>query len=134
MSIFNIIFYRFSSYCNVLDNRYHFLTNTKIKLISSTFQFNDTNHIQFIPFSKMTNELYNKSSAYVTYIYKYIYMYVHSSCGGSSPPFLKHSPLDPAWPPFFKIFVSSPLFFIPFLFKVFQTVPTTLTQPPPALI
>ena len=54
-----------------------------------------------------------------------------SVCGrgpGPLPSFLRYPPLDPAcpsmWPLLFKIFVSSPLFFVtnpPF--KVFQTVP-----------
>ena len=37
-------------------------------------------------------------------------------------------------PPLFKIFVSPPLFSIPPPFKVFQTVPSILTQPSPTLI
>ena len=40
----------------------------------------------------------------------------------------------PSLPAIIKIFASPPLFSVPSLFKVFQTVPSTLTQPPPTLI
>ena len=36
--------------------------------------------------------------------------------------------------PLFKIFVSPPLFSVPSPFKVTQTVPSILTQLPPALV
>ena len=48
-------------------------------------------------------------------------------------PFLRNPPLDPARH-LFKSFVSHPLFLIPAPFKVFKTVPSTLTQLSPALI
>ena len=50
-------------------------------------------------------------------------------------PFWSH-PCTP-WPsllPYFKIFVSPPLFSVPPPFKVFQTVPPTFMQIPPPLI
>ena len=50
------------------------------------------------------------------------------------PPISKTPTPWPSLPPFFKIFVSPPLFFVPALFKVFYTVLPTLTQLPPALI
>ena len=49
--------------------------------------------------------------------------------GFQSPPLGPSCPLS-----LFKIFISPPLFSVPPHFKVFQTVPPTLTQPPPALI
>ena len=52
---------------------------------------------------------------------------------GFQPPSLRHRPLDPACRPLFKIFVPPPLFSFPLPFKVFQTVPSTLTQLPHAL-
>ena len=51
--------------------------------------------------------------------------------GFQLPFFLRHLTLDPACAPLFKIFVSPPLFSVPPAFKVFQTVPSTLTQPSP---
>ena len=57
----------------------------------------------------------------------------HSSWRGS-PLFLRYPPLDPACPcPFFKFCFLSP-FFCSAPFKIFYTVPPTLTQFPPALI
>ena len=53
--------------------------------------------------------------------------------GVPAPPFLRHPPLDPACP-LFKISVSPPIFYVPPSFKVFSTVSSTLTQPPPAVI
>ena len=54
------------------------------------------------------------------------------------PPKVHCSPIVrkgvPAPPPFLKIFLSPPLFSVIPPFKVFQTVPRTLMQPPPALI
>ena len=44
--------------------------------------------------------------------------------------FLRHPLLDPADLSFLKSLVSSPLFSVPPSFKVFQTVPPTLTKPP----
>ena len=40
----------------------------------------------------------------------------------------------PSLPAIIKIYASPPLFFVPSPFKVFQTVPSTPTQPPPTLI
>ena len=54
--------------------------------------------------------------------------------GVSAPSlFLRHPSLDPACP-LFKIFVSPLIFSVPLLFKVFEIVSLTLTQPLPALI
>ena len=58
--------------------------------------------------------------------------------GAPAPPppapfFSRHPLLDPDCPPF-KILVSPPLFFVPPSFKLFQTVPPTLMQPPTSLI
>ena len=52
--------------------------------------------------------------------------------GSPAPLFKAPTP----WPslPLFKIFVCPPLFSVPSPFKAFYTVPTTLMQPPPALI
>ena len=50
------------------------------------------------------------------------------------PPFSKQPLFDPACPTLFKIFVSALLFSVAPPFKVFQTVPPTLTQPLTALI
>lgn len=47
------------------------------------------------------------------------------------PFFLNHPPVNPACP-VFKIFVSTPLFYIPLLFKVFQAIPLTLMQITPS--
>ena len=67
-----------------------------------------------------------------------IYLSTHYYIKRSTPqflkgfkPLLKHPPLNPACPPSFKIFVSTPLFSIPPPFKVFQTIPPTLTQRTP---
>ena len=61
------------------------------------------------------------------------FYYWHSWWGDSSPSFLRHPTLDPACP-LFKIFVCPPLFSVPPPFKVFLTVPSTLTQPSSVLI
>ena len=47
---------------------------------------------------------------------------------------LRHPPLDPACTPFLKSLFPFPSFLFHPLFKVFQTVPPTLTQSPTALI
>ena len=67
-----------------------------------------------------------------------IYLSTHYYIKRSTPqflkgfkPLLKHPPLNPACPPSFKIFVSTPLFSIPPPFKVFQTIPPTLMQRTP---
>ena len=62
-----------------------------------------------------------------------IFMYIVSK-GVPATPFLRHSPLDSACPPHFRIFASPSFFSVPPRFKVFQIVPPTLTQPHPALI
>ena len=68
------------------------------------------------------------------HIYTYIYIIVHWGAGFQPPsPFLRHSPFDPACPPFFKSLFPLPLF-CSTPFQLFQTVPPTLTQPCPALI
>ena len=77
----------------------------------------------------------------VGYIFVYIFWIInvfsqlidHSFLGGSCPLPLRHPSLDPACP-LFKIYISPPLFSVPPTFKVFQTIPLTLTQPPPAPI
>ena len=50
------------------------------------------------------------------------------------PPLFQAPTACPSLPPLLNIFVSLPLFTVPPLFKVFQTVPPTLTQIPPTLI
>ena len=50
------------------------------------------------------------------------------------PTFLRHLSLDPVCPLAFKIYASPPLFSVLPPFKVFQTIPPTLTQPLPAII
>ena len=55
--------------------------------------------------------------------------------GIPAPLFLRHPLLAwPSLPPLLKIFVSPPLFSVPPPFKVFQTVPPSLSQPSSALI
>ena len=55
--------------------------------------------------------------------------------GVPAPPFEGTHPLIQLAPlPRFLKSVSPPLFSVPPDFKVFQTIPPTLTQPPPALI
>ena len=59
---------------------------------------------------------------------------VRKGVPASPPSFLRHPSLDPARPPLFKIFVTPPFFSVSPSFKVFSTVPPTLTQLHPALI
>ena len=66
-----------------------------------------------------------------------IYLSTHYYIKRSTPQFLKgfkplleHPPLNPACPPSFKIFVSTPLFSIPPPFKVFQTIPPPSRREP----
>ena len=52
-------------------------------------------------------------------------------CKGVSSPLFKVTTPGPSLPPLFKILVSSTLYSIPPPFKVFQTIPPTLTQTTP---
>ena len=61
-------------------------------------------------------------------LFLHVFPFIIDIVGNSSLPFLRHPPLYPACP-LFKIFVCPSLFSLPSPFKVFQTVPPTLTQP-----